>query len=72
MPLPEVEKAEQPAKVLDLMAALNASVEQAKAARSEDADVHELPREKAAPARKPSAKKKAAAKKASGRRLRTA
>ncbi|MEV7034660.1 Ku protein [Streptomyces sp. NPDC093272] len=73
-PLPEVPEPEQPAKVLDLMAALNASVEQAKASRGEDADVHELPKKKVAkkqPAKK-AAGKKAAAKKAAGRRSRTA
>lgn len=54
------------------MAALNASVDQAKAARSEDADVHEPPKKKAAPAKKSSGEKRAAAKKTPGRRPRTA
>ncbi|MGW7261170.1 hypothetical protein [Streptomyces sp. NPDC054834] len=79
-PLPEVPKPEEPAQVLDLMAALNASVQQAKAGRgepAEDADVHEMPRSKKntttkkQPAKKPAAKK-AAAKKTSGRRPQSA
>jgi DNA end-binding protein Ku len=47
-PLPEVAEPEQPAKVLDLMAALTESVEKAKASRGEDADVHEMPKKKTA------------------------
>jgi DNA end-binding protein Ku len=47
-PLPEVAEPEQPAKVLDLMAALTESVEKAKASRGEDADVHEMPKKTAA------------------------
>jgi DNA end-binding protein Ku len=46
--LPEVPEPEQPAQVLDLMAALNESVEKAKASRGEDADVHEMPKRKTA------------------------
>jgi DNA end-binding protein Ku len=62
---PEAE--EEPAgQVVDLMAALNASVEQAKASRGEDATVHEMPKKKA-PAKKTAAKK-TAAKKAPARR----
>ncbi|MFB9398321.1 Ku protein [Streptomyces echinatus] len=48
-PLPEVPEPEQPAPVLDLMAALQESVSKAKASRSEDAgpaEVHELPKPK--------------------------
>jgi DNA end-binding protein Ku len=84
-PLPEAPEPEEPGQILDLMAALNASVEKAKEARGEhgsDADVHELPapKKKAAakkqPAKKTAAKKttakKATAKKTSGRRPRSA
>ncbi|GAA2616642.1 MULTISPECIES: hypothetical protein [Streptomyces] len=46
------------------MAALNESVQQARANRGEDADVHELPKKKTA--------KKQPAKKTSGRRPRSA
>lgn len=59
--------------MVDLMAALTKSVQRARASRGEDADVHELPKEKAAkkqPAKKTT--KKAAAKKTSGRRPRSA
>jgi DNA end-binding protein Ku len=72
------EPEERPGHLVDLMAALNESVRQARASRGEDADVHELPKKKAAkkqPAREAAAKKttkKAAAKKASGRRPRSA
>ncbi|WP_217236258.1 Ku protein [Streptomyces sp. AC555_RSS877] len=78
--LPEVPEPEKPGKVLDLMAALTESVQQAKASRGEDADVHELPAKKAAakkttakkqPAKK-TAGKQATAKKTSGRRPRSA
>ncbi|AGS71811.1 Ku protein [Streptomyces collinus] len=60
-PLPEAPEPEQPAQVLDLMAALNASVQQARASRGErrePAEVHELP----SPKRKTTAKKQTAAK----------
>ncbi|MGW1801695.1 non-homologous end joining protein Ku [Streptomyces sp. NPDC001984] len=74
-PLPQAPKPEQPTKVLDLMAALNASVKQAKEARGEDAEVHELPKKRTV-AKKAAAKKqpakKAAAKKTSGRKPRSA
>ena len=60
-PLPEVPEPEQPGQVLDLMAALQESVQKAKAARGEDADVHELPKKK--PAAKKSTAKKTPAKK---------
>ena len=73
-PLPEAPELEQPGKVLDLMAALNESVQQAKASRGEDAGVHELPTKKTA-AKKTTKKqpaKKATAKKTTGRRPRSA
>ncbi|MEU4490179.1 hypothetical protein AB0H94_35810 [Streptomyces purpurascens] len=58
----------KPGQIVDLMAALNESVQKARASRGEDADVHELPKRKAA--KKQLAKKttkKSAAKKTSGR-----
>ncbi|MEU6071931.1 Ku protein [Streptomyces sp. NPDC047082] len=72
-PLPKATEPEaRPGTVLDLMAALNESVAQAKASRREDADVHELPKKAAAkktvekqPAK--TAAKKTPAKKATGR-----
>jgi DNA end-binding protein Ku len=64
-PLPEVAEPEQPAKVLDLMAALTESVEKAKASRGEDADVHEMPKKK-------TAAKKAAKKQPAKRKPRSA
>ncbi|WP_433920929.1 Ku protein [Streptomyces canus] len=72
-PLPEAPEPEQPGKVLDLMAALNESVQQAKASRGEDADVHEMPKKKTAkkqPAKKATAKK--TTKKTTARRSRSA
>ncbi|MEU0413618.1 hypothetical protein ABZ307_38310 [Streptomyces griseorubiginosus] len=72
-PLTEAPEPEQPGKVLDLMAALTESVQQAKASRGEDADVHELPKKRTAkkqPAKKTTAKK--AAKKTAARRSRSA
>ncbi|MET9454481.1 Ku protein [Streptomyces canus] len=76
--LPEAPEPEKPAQVLDLMAALNESVEKARASRGEDADVHELPKKTAArktakkqPAKKTAAKK-TTGKKATGRRPRSA
>ncbi|MEV0982528.1 Ku protein [Streptomyces sp. NPDC049915] len=79
-PLPQAPEVEEPAQVLDLMAALNASVEKARESRGEHgthAEVHELPKpKKKAAARKPAAKKtaakKTATKKASSRKPRTA
>ncbi|WUC32768.1 hypothetical protein OG956_00260 [Streptomyces sp. NBC_00557] len=73
-PLPETPEPEQPAQVLDLMAALQESVSKVKAARGEGtgpADVHELPKPKKATAKKQPAKK-AAGKKTAGRRPRSA
>ncbi|MEU1408198.1 Ku protein [Streptomyces sp. NPDC005728] len=76
-PLPEAPEPEEPGQVLDLMAALNASVERAKASRGESAEVHELakPKKKAAAQRQPAEKavaKKTTVKKTSGRRPRSA
>ena len=68
-PLPQAPEPEQPVQVLDLMAALNASVEKAKTARGESADVHELPKKKTA-GKAPA--KKTAAKKTTSRRPRSA
>jgi len=68
-PLPEAPEPEEPGKVLDLMAALNESVQQAKVSRGEDADVHEMPKKTAA---KKQPAKKTAAKKTTARRLRSA
>jgi hypothetical protein len=62
----------EPGQIVDLMAALTESVQQARASRGEDADVHELPKKKAAkkqPAKKATAMKttkKAAARKRPG------
>jgi DNA end-binding protein Ku len=74
-PLPETPEPEQPGKVLDLMAALTESVQQAKASRGEDADadVHEMPKKRTAkkqPAKKAAAKK--TTKKTTARRPRSA
>ncbi|MEV7891229.1 non-homologous end joining protein Ku [Streptomyces sp. NPDC002817] len=72
-PLPDVPEPEQPGKVLDLMAALTESVQQARASRGEDADVHDMPARKTAkkqPAKKTAAKK--ATKKTAARRSRSA
>ncbi|MEV5439863.1 Ku protein [Streptomyces sp. NPDC052682] len=72
--LPEAPEPEQPAKVVDLMAALQESVQKARAARGEDAEVHEMPQPKKAaekqPARKTAAKE--TTKKTTGRRPRSA
>ncbi|GAA4340805.1 hypothetical protein GCM10023086_76620 [Streptomyces venetus] len=38
----------KPGQVVDLMAALHESVQQARASRGEDADVHEMPKKKTA------------------------
>lgn len=65
----EGEEEEESGKVMDLMAALNASVKAAKETRGEDATVHEMTPgrsragKKAAPAKKTASKKTAAAKK---------
>ncbi|MFF8947125.1 Ku protein [Streptomyces sp. NPDC014864] len=68
-PLPEAPEPEKPGKVLDLMAALNASVEKAKASRGEHAEVHEMPKQKTT-AKKTA--KKTAGKKTAGRKPKTA
>ncbi|CAM5644250.1 putative DNA repair protein [Streptomyces afghaniensis 772] len=50
----------EPGQIVDLMAALTESVQKARASRGEDADVHEMPKKKAAkmqPAKKATAKK---------------
>ncbi|MHC3391085.1 hypothetical protein ACLQ2E_16750 [Streptomyces lavendulocolor] len=73
-PQPVGEAPEPEGKVVDLMAALNASVEQAKASRGEsgkDATVHEMPKPKKTPTKKAAAKK-TTAKKASDRKPRKA
>ncbi|WP_406445562.1 Ku protein [Streptomyces sp. NBC_00631] len=74
--LPEAPEPEKPAgNVLDLMAALQESVDKAKASRGEDTDtdaqVHEMPAKKTAakaPAKKAAAKKSTTAKKAAGKK----
>ncbi|MFJ4585058.1 non-homologous end joining protein Ku [Streptomyces echinatus] len=74
-PLPEVPEPEQPAPVLDLMAALQESVSKAKTSRSEDAgpaEVHELPKPKKKAAAKKQPAKKTAGRKTPGRRPRSA
>ncbi|CAM5711106.1 Non-homologous end joining protein Ku OS=Streptomyces griseorubiginosus OX=67304 GN=ku PE=3 SV=1 [Streptomyces griseorubiginosus] len=78
-PLPAEPEQEAPqGQVLDLMAALQESVQKAKASRGEDAEVHELPKKtnakktaKKQPAKKTAAKK-TTAKKTTGRRPRSA
>ncbi|MET9445459.1 Ku protein [Streptomyces sp. NPDC006610] len=64
------EPAEEPGQLVDLMAALNASVAKAKASRGEggDADVHEMPPPKKTAKKRPA--KKTAAKKAAPRKPR--
>jgi DNA end-binding protein Ku len=80
-PLPEAPEPEQPAQVLDLMAALQESVSKAKAARGDavPAEVHELPKpakktaRKKQPARQtPASAKQGAGKKSAGRPPRSA
>ncbi|MEV6807801.1 Ku protein [Streptomyces sp. NPDC051132] len=74
-PLPQVPEPEEPAQVLDLMAALQESVQKAKASRTGDAgpaQVHELPKTQKKTAAKKQPAKKTAAKKAPGRRPRSA
>ncbi|WP_308020003.1 hypothetical protein [Streptomyces sp. SP2-10] len=73
-PLPEASEPEQPAPVLDLMAALQESVSKARASRGEDAgpaEVHELPKPKKKAAAQKQPAKKPAAKKTTGRRPRS-
>jgi DNA end-binding protein Ku len=74
-PLPEAPEPEAPAQVLDLMAALNASVEKVREARGEQAghaEVHELPKPKKKAAAKKQPAKKTAAEKTAGRKPRSA
>ncbi|MFE8948156.1 Ku protein [Streptomyces sp. NPDC007856] len=74
-PLPEAPEPEQPTAALDLMAALNESVQKAKAARSagtRPTEVHELPEPTKKAAAKKQPAKKAAGKKTAGRRPRSA
>ncbi|RAJ57648.1 MULTISPECIES: hypothetical protein [unclassified Streptomyces] len=80
-PLPKAPEPEQPARVLDQMAALQESVTKAEASRGEDtgpAEVHELPAAKKKmsakrqPVRKTGTKEKTTARKTSGRRPRSA
>lgn len=78
-PFPGAPEPEQPAQVLDLMAALNESVQKVKASRGEGtgpAEVHELPKPKKTVAKKQPTKKvvakKATAKKATGRKPKSA
>jgi DNA end-binding protein Ku len=47
-PLPEAPEPEKPGQLVDLMAALQESVQKAKESRGEDADVHEMPKKKTA------------------------
>jgi DNA end-binding protein Ku len=78
-PLPDEPEQKAPkGQVLDLMAALQESVQKAKASRGEDAEVHELPKKTTAkkaakkqPAKKAAAKK-TTAKQTAGRRPRSA
>ncbi|MGW7369788.1 non-homologous end joining protein Ku [Streptomyces sp. NPDC054841] len=73
---PELPEREEPAsQVVDLMAALNASVEQAKERRGEPATVHEMPKKKTTAKKttgKKTAAKKTTAKKAAARKPRSA
>ncbi|MGW5497715.1 non-homologous end joining protein Ku [Streptomyces olivaceoviridis] len=78
-PLPEAPEPEQPAQVLDLMTALQESVQKAQASRTGGAgpaQVHELPQPKKTAAKKQPAQKAAAektdGKKTAGRRPRSA
>jgi DNA end-binding protein Ku len=67
---PAIPEPEQPAQIVDLMAALQESVSKAKASRGEDAEVHELPKKTAK--KQPSKKSPAAGKKTASRRPRSA
>ncbi|MFF9363890.1 non-homologous end joining protein Ku [Streptomyces griseoluteus] len=66
--LPQPEEPEKPGKVLDLMAALNQSVAQARESRGEPADVHDMPKRSKRAATKKTTARKAEAKKAAGRK----
>ncbi|MFF9526939.1 hypothetical protein ACF1DV_33945 [Streptomyces achromogenes] len=65
-----MEEPEQPAPVLDLMAALQESVSKASRGDAGPADVHELPKKKTAAQKQPA--KQTGTKKTSGRRPRSA
>ncbi|MGW0188135.1 non-homologous end joining protein Ku [Streptomyces sp. NPDC003362] len=74
---PAMPEPEQPAQIVDLMAALQESVSKAKASRGEDADVHELPKatakkQQASTGAKKATAKKTTAKKTASRRPRSA
>ncbi|MEU3296703.1 Ku protein [Streptomyces longwoodensis] len=74
-PLPKAPEPQEPAKVLDLMSALQESVAKAKASRGEDegeADVHEMPAPKKKTTKKTPAEKTTAAKKATAAKKTTA
>ncbi|WP_406191811.1 Ku protein [Streptomyces sp. NBC_01017] len=72
-PLPEAPEPEKPGQLVDLMAALQESVQKAKASRGEDAEVHEMPKKKTAKTTaKKAPAKKTAAKKSAGRQPRSA
>ncbi|MFC7994461.1 Ku protein [Streptomyces pilosus] len=58
--LPAAPEPAEPDRVVDLMAALQESVQKAKASRGEDADVHDLPTTKKNTAKKATARKTAA------------
>ncbi|MFE9776166.1 Ku protein [Streptomyces sp. NPDC005931] len=70
--LPDVPEPAAPERVVDLMAALQESVQKAKASRGEDAEVHDLPKPKKtarkAPAKKQPGTRKQPAAKPSGRK----
>ncbi|MFE9451599.1 Ku protein [Streptomyces sp. NPDC006739] len=71
-PLPEAPEPEQPTQVLDLMAALNESVQKDKASRAGSAgpaQVHELPEPNKKEAAKKTAAKKTAAKKTAAKKI---
>jgi DNA end-binding protein Ku len=72
-PLPEAPEPEQPGQLVDLMAALQESVQKARTSRGEGetAEVHELPKPKKRTAKKQPAKK-TAAKKTAARKPRSA
>jgi DNA end-binding protein Ku len=75
---PAAPEPEQPAQIVDLMAALQESVSKAKASRGEDAEVHELPKKTAKKqqastgAKNTAGKKASPAKKTTARRSRSA
>lgn len=74
MPAAPVAEKEPAGQVVDLMAALNASVKKAREERGEPGTVHEMPKKRTAKkqAAKKSAAKKTSAKKSAGRKPRSA